>query len=124
MGFPMLATLVFLLYVLGEQRGLAAMTWTLCFLLVVSLACWMKGAFITPLLRRRRVLVVFVLMLGLLVLGSGIYFIGGKFAATKLASASSATRRRRTGSHLRRSGSKRAEARARRSFSISPPPGA
>ena len=31
MGFPMLATLVFLLYVLGEQRGPIAVIWTLVF---------------------------------------------------------------------------------------------
>ena len=83
MGFPMLATLVFLLYVLGEQRGLGALIWVLCFLLVVSLACWMKGAFITPLASASTRAVVLALML-LLVLGSGAYFIGGKFAATKL----------------------------------------
>ncbi|HSH37741.1 MAG TPA: thioredoxin family protein, partial [Chthoniobacterales bacterium] len=86
MGFPMLATLVFLLYVLGEQRGLAAVIWALCFLLVVSIACWMKGAFITPLASAARQAVVLVLMLAL-VLGSAAYFIGAKFATTKLESA-------------------------------------
>ena len=83
MGFPMLATLLFLLYVLGEQRGLAAVVWTMCFLLVVSIACWMKGAFLTPLASGKTRAVVLVLMLAL-VLGGGAYFIGGKFAATKL----------------------------------------
>jgi thiol:disulfide interchange protein DsbD len=86
MGFPMLATLVFLLYVLGEQRGLAAVIWTLCFLLIVGIACWMKGAFITPLVSAARRAVVLVLMLAL-VLGGGAYFIGAKFATTKLESA-------------------------------------
>ena len=86
MGFPMLATLVFLLYVLGEQRGLAAVIWTLCFLLVVSIACWMKGVFITPLTSAGRRAVVLVLMLAL-VLGSGAYFVGVKFAATKVETA-------------------------------------
>ena len=33
MGFLLLATLLFLLYVLGAQRGLNAVTWTSCFLL-------------------------------------------------------------------------------------------
>jgi thiol:disulfide interchange protein DsbD len=83
MGFPMLATLVFLLYVLGEQRGPAAVTWTLCFLLAVALACWMKGAFITPMSSAVQRVVVVVLMLAL-VLGSGAYFIRGKFAHEKL----------------------------------------
>ncbi len=83
MGFPMLATLVFLLYVVGAQRGPEAVTWTLCFLLVVGLAAWMKGAFLTPLTSTARRLVLLVLML-LLVLGGGHYFIREKFAQTKL----------------------------------------
>ena len=90
MGFPMLATLVFLLYVLGEQRGPAAVTWTLCFLLAISLACWMKGAFITPMSSTARRFIVLVLMLAL-VLGSGTYFIGGKFAHEKLEVATAST---------------------------------
>ena len=89
MGFPMLATLVFLLYVLGEQRGLAGLVWAMCFLLVVSIACWMKGAFITPLASASTRAVVLVLML-LLVLGSGAYFIGGKFAHAKIDTAAAA----------------------------------
>ena len=87
MGFPMLATLVFLLYVLGEQRGPVAVTWTLCFLLAVALACWMKGAFITPMSSAAQRMTVLVLMLAL-VLGSGAYFIRGKFAHEKLEVAS------------------------------------
>jgi thiol:disulfide interchange protein DsbD len=86
MGFPMLATLVFLLYVLGEQRGPEAVTWTLCFLLAVSIACWMKGAFVTPMTSAGQRVLVLVLMLAL-VLGSGAYFIRGKFAHTKIATA-------------------------------------
>ena len=84
MGFPMLATLVFLLYVLGEQRGLAAVVWTLCFLLAVSLACWLKGVFLTPAASAGSRVFVLLLMLAL-VLGSGAYFIGDKFAQAKLA---------------------------------------
>ena len=83
MGFPMLATLVFLLYVLGAQRGPDAVNWTLCFLLVIGLACWMKGAFITPLASfAQRALVLFLMLA--LVLGGGHYFIRQKFAETKL----------------------------------------
>ncbi|HMJ04654.1 MAG TPA: protein-disulfide reductase DsbD domain-containing protein [Chthoniobacterales bacterium] len=83
MGFPMLATLVFLLYVLGEQRGPIAVIWTLCFLLVLGLACWMKGAFLIPTASTRSRVVVLVL-LAVLVLGGGHYFIREKFAETKL----------------------------------------
>ena len=48
MGFLLLATLLFLLYVLGAQRGLEGAIWASCFLLVISVACWMKGAFVVP----------------------------------------------------------------------------
>src|SRR5438105_10755122 len=49
MGFLLIATLLFLLSVLGAQRGVAALIWTCSFLLVLSVACWLKGVFITPL---------------------------------------------------------------------------
>src|ERR1700761_7703379 len=48
MGFLLLATLLFLLYVLGAQRGNEGVIWASCFLLVISIVCWMKGAFVTP----------------------------------------------------------------------------
>lgn len=90
MGFPMLATLVFLLYVLGEQRGLVGLIWVLCFLLFVSLACWLKGAFVTPLASGTTRVVVLLLMLAL-VLGSGVYFIGDKFASATAETAAANT---------------------------------
>ena len=83
MGFLLMATLLFLLYVLGMQRGLQAVIWASCFLLVVSLACWMKGAFLVPIASARSRIVVIVLML-LLVLGGGHYFIREKFAREKV----------------------------------------
>jgi thiol:disulfide interchange protein DsbD len=86
MGFLLLATLLFLLYVLGAQRGLEGAIWASCFLLVISVACWMKGAFVVPTATAVKRIVVRVLML-LLVLGSGVYFIGGKFQSAKIASA-------------------------------------
>jgi thiol:disulfide interchange protein len=84
MGFLLLGTLVFLLYVIGAQRGLDGLIWASCFLLVVSIVCWMQGAFIIPTATLRKKAVVAVLMLGLLI-GSGFYFIGDKFAAAKAA---------------------------------------
>jgi thiol:disulfide interchange protein len=78
MGFLLLATLLFLLYVIGAQRGLEGAIWASCFLLVVSVACWMKGAFVVPTASVFKRSLVLVLMLVLL-LGSGIYLIGGKF---------------------------------------------
>jgi len=85
MGFLLLATLLFLLYVLGAQRGLEGAIWASGFLLVISVACWMKGAFAVPTTSAFRRGVILVLML-LLVLASGAYFIGDKFQSTKVAS--------------------------------------
>ena len=90
MGFLLLATLIFLLYVLGAQRGLEALIWASSFLLVVSVACWLKGAFITPVASgRARVLAVIVILV--LLAASGLYFIGEKFAAAKLVSSTTQT---------------------------------
>jgi thiol:disulfide interchange protein DsbD len=91
MGFLLLATLLFLLYVLGAQRGLEGAIWASCFLLVISVACWMKGAFVVPTASpvKRNVVLVFMLML---LIGSGAYFIGGKFRSTSLALANSQLR--------------------------------
>src|SRR5213595_807661 len=77
MGFLLLATLLFLLYVLGAQRGLEGAIWASSFLLVISVACWIKGAFVVPTASAIKRTIVLVLML-VLVLGSGIYFIGDK----------------------------------------------
>jgi thiol:disulfide interchange protein len=86
MGFLLLATLLFLLYVLGAQRGLEGAIWASCFLLFVSIACWMKGSFIVATTSFAKRSVVFVLILVLLIV-SGVYFIGVKFHSAKLASA-------------------------------------
>ncbi len=91
MGFLLLATLLFLLYVLGAQRGLEGAIWASCFLLVISVACWMKGAFVVPTASAVKRVVVLALML-LLVIGSGVYFIGDKFQSAKIASAASQLR--------------------------------
>jgi thiol:disulfide interchange protein/DsbC/DsbD-like thiol-disulfide interchange protein len=85
MGFLLLATLLFLLYVLGAQRGLEGAIWASCFLLVISIACWMKGAFAVPTASTSKRSVVLVLIL-VLVLASGVYFIGDKFQSTKVSS--------------------------------------
>jgi len=82
MGFLLLGTLLFLLYVLGAQRGIDGLIWASCFLLAVSIACWMKGVFITPNATgptRAVVLLLIVLLVG----GSGAYFIGDKFRSSQ-----------------------------------------
>src|SRR5262249_18492206 len=63
MGFLLLATLLFLIYVLGAQRGLEGAIWASCFLLVISVACWMKGAFAVPTASAAKRTLVLVLML-------------------------------------------------------------
>ena len=83
MGFLLLATLLFLLYVLGAQRGLEGAVWASCFLLIVAIVCWMKGAFILPATSGAKRTLVLVLML-LLLLFSGAYFIGDKFQSAKV----------------------------------------
>jgi thiol:disulfide interchange protein len=91
MGFLLLATLLFLLYVVGAQRGLEGAIWASCFLLVISVACWMKGAFVVPTASALKRIVVLALML-LLVIGSAAYFIGDKFQSSKIASTDSQLR--------------------------------
>jgi thiol:disulfide interchange protein len=91
MGFLLFATLLFLLYVLGAQRGSEGAIWASCFLLVISVACWMKGAFVVPTASAVKRIVVLVLM-AMLVIGSGVYFIGEKFQSAKIASADSQIR--------------------------------
>jgi thiol:disulfide interchange protein DsbD len=83
MGFFLLATLVFLLYVLGSERGLDAVIWSCGFLLCVSIACWMKGAFLVPTASATTRVISVVLVL-VLVIGGGFYFIGEKFRASRL----------------------------------------
>jgi thiol:disulfide interchange protein len=90
MGFLLLATLLFLIYVLGAQRGLDGAIWATCFLLIIAVACWMKGAFIVPTASAAKRAVVVVLMLVLL-LGSGFYFIGDKFQSATIDIAQSAS---------------------------------
>jgi thiol:disulfide interchange protein DsbD len=84
MGFFLMATLLFLLWVIGAERGVEAIIWTSSFLLVLSLACWIKGSFIVPTASFTTRLISIVLVL-VLVLGSGFYF-GEKFKATTIPS--------------------------------------
>jgi thiol:disulfide interchange protein DsbD len=86
MGFLLLATLLFLLYVLGAQRGLDGIIWASCFLLIVSVICWMKGAFFAP-VASTRTRVIAALMMAVLLAASSVYFIGEKFAFAKVSNA-------------------------------------
>ena len=54
MGFLMMATLIWLLYILGKQLGMEAVIWTNAFLLVVAIACWLIGRYATLTASRTR----------------------------------------------------------------------
>ncbi len=55
MGFPLLAALLWLLYIVGQQRGPNAIVWAGAFLLALALACWLYGLASAPTARRRAI---------------------------------------------------------------------
>ena len=85
MGFLLLATLLFLLWVIGVARGIDAAIWVSAFLLALSIGCWLFGSFSTPAASGKQRSIVLGLVL-VLVLSSGLYCIGQKFRASKIAS--------------------------------------
>jgi len=78
MGFPLMATLVWILGIIGGQRGTDGIFWFLCFLLCLALACWIYGGFCGPLSKTRtRAIAIF---LSIMIAGcGGWYFLGQKF---------------------------------------------
>lgn len=61
MGFLMMATLLWLLYILGKQLGMEAVIWSGAFLLSVALAAWLVGRFATLSAPRRTVFSVWAI---------------------------------------------------------------
>jgi len=86
MGFPLLATLVWLLWILAGQKGTDGVLWTLAFLLGLGLACWIYGAFCGPLTSRGKRGVALGVT-GVVVIGSGWVFLGSGFANAVASSA-------------------------------------
>jgi thiol:disulfide interchange protein DsbD len=86
MGFPLLAALLWLLYIVGQQRGADAIVWAGAFLLALALACWLYGLATAPTARRRAIPLLVALAL---VLGGGWLFLGTLFPSA--AAAQSAT---------------------------------
>ncbi len=85
MGFPLIATLLWLLYILGNQKGLEGVIWVGVFLLCLALACWIYGAFCGPLSSvRSRSLALLAIVLT--VAGGGWYSLS-KFSASVRAEA-------------------------------------
>jgi thiol:disulfide interchange protein DsbD len=79
MAFPLLATLVWILSILGGQRGTDGVIWFCAFLLCLAFACWLLGSFCGPLASRAKQIIALLFILATLGLG-GWYFLGKKFA--------------------------------------------
>ena len=73
--------LLWLLYILGNQRGLTAVLGTCAFLLCLALACWIYGAFCGP-LSSQRARLVSLAVIALLVLFGARTFLPGIFAGS------------------------------------------
>lgn len=73
MGFLMMGTLLWLLYVLGKQLGMEAVIWTSAFLLVVGIACWILGKYATLNVSRSKYLATWVAAIVLTVAGYWIF---------------------------------------------------
>lgn len=69
MGFLMMATVVWLLYILGAQLGMEAVIWTSAFLLFVGVACWMIGTFATLTATRAKSLTTWIAAMLVVVVG-------------------------------------------------------
>lgn len=74
MGFFMMATLVWLLWILGKQLGMEAVIWTSAFLLTVGIACWLVGRFATLVASRRKFAITWIAAV-LLVVGGYWFFL-------------------------------------------------
>ncbi|MEI6278405.1 MAG: thioredoxin family protein [Verrucomicrobiae bacterium] len=79
MGFPLLATLVWIIGIIGAQRGTGGVFWFLCFLLCLALACWIYGSFCGPIASPRGGSAAILLVL-IVAVGGGWYFLGEKFS--------------------------------------------
>ncbi|NDG72280.1 MAG: thiol:disulfide interchange protein [Proteobacteria bacterium] len=79
MAFPLFATLVWILSILGGQRGTDGVIWFCAFLLCLAFACWLLGSFCGPLASRAKQTIALIFILATLGLG-GWYFLGKKFA--------------------------------------------
>ena len=79
MAFPLFATLVWILSILGGQRGTDGVIWFCAFLLCLAFACWLLGSFCGPLAPRAKQTIALIIILATVGLG-GWYFLGEKFA--------------------------------------------
>jgi thiol:disulfide interchange protein DsbD len=84
MGFPLLAALLWLFYVIGGQLGAKAIVFTGAFLLMLGMALWLYGLVSPPNVRpRNRVIGIAAALL--IAISGGWFFIGQIFAKDKIA---------------------------------------
>jgi thiol:disulfide interchange protein/DsbC/DsbD-like thiol-disulfide interchange protein len=88
MAFPLLATLVWILSILGGQRGVEGVVWFSAFLLCLAFAAWLYGAFCGPLAAAKKRALILLLIASTLT-GGGWYFLGQKFTHIGKADANS-----------------------------------
>jgi len=79
MAFPLLATLVWILSILGAQRGAEGIVWFAGFLLCLAFACWLYGAYVGPLTRPLVRWTAIALALAVAA-GGGYFFLGKQFS--------------------------------------------
>ena len=78
MAFPLLATLVWILSILGGQRGVEGVVWFSAFLVCLAFAAWLYGAFCGPLASSKQRAIAILLALASIT-GGGWYFLGKNF---------------------------------------------
>jgi thiol:disulfide interchange protein DsbD len=84
MGFLLMATLVWLLWVLGQQIGLDALASVMAFLLILGFALWLYGSMLTLSSSSARRTTVWVIVLALVV-GGWWQFVGDRVSAEAVA---------------------------------------
>lgn len=85
MGFPLLAALLWLLYIIGAQRGSTAIIWVAAFLLTLGVALWLYGLGSSPAVRLRNRVFVQLLAAAIAICGARV-FLAGLFAYEQISS--------------------------------------
>jgi len=80
MGFLLMATLIWLLWVLGQQIGLDGLAWVMVFLPLLGFALWLYGAMLTLSSSPTRRITVWAVVIALIA-GGWIQFVGGHVSA-------------------------------------------
>lgn len=78
MGFPLAATVLWILSILGGQKGIEGILWFGAFLLCLAFAGWLYGAF-CGLLSSVRSRGIAMALMAVSIFGGGWYFLGQKF---------------------------------------------